>query len=134
MPKLAKTIEITRRGQREFSLSIDGEEFGYFLAREPIITTTDPEEPGTVNLTLIAEKVVVVDDSTFSNQHGSTDLSPEDARRLLDENRAGTPADHEGHQPVQHRDRKEPWCNRCGLTSDGREPVTRGATDTRPPR
>jgi hypothetical protein len=38
------------------------------------------------------------------------------------------------HQPVQHRDRKEPWCNRCGLTSDGREPAVRGATVTRDPR
>lgn len=35
------------------------------------------------------------------------------------------------HQPVQHRDRKEPWYNRCGLTSDGREPAVRGATATR---
>lgn len=134
MPKLAKTIEITRRGQREFSLTIDGEEFGYFLAREPITTTTDPEDLGTVNLTLIAEKVVVVDDSTFSNQHGRTDLSPEHVRDLLDKNRAGTPADHEGHESVQHRDLREPWCNRCGLTSDGREPVTRGSTVTRAPR
>jgi hypothetical protein len=89
MAKLAKTIEITRRGQREFSLSIDGEEFGYFLAREPITTTIDPNEPGTVNLTLVAEKVTVVDDWTFRNQHGSTDLSPEHARDLLDKQRAG---------------------------------------------
>jgi len=38
------------------------------------------------------------------------------------------------HQPVQHRDRKEPWCNRCGLTNDGREPAVRGSTATRDPR
>jgi hypothetical protein len=38
------------------------------------------------------------------------------------------------HQPVQHRDRKEPWCDRCGLTSDGREPAVRGSTITRSPR
>lgn len=40
------------------------------------------------------------------------------------------------HQSVQHRDRKEPWCNRCGLTNDGREPAVRGAqgaTVTRAP-
>jgi len=38
------------------------------------------------------------------------------------------------HQPVQHRDRKEPWCNHCGLTSDGREPAVRGAAANRDPR
>jgi len=38
------------------------------------------------------------------------------------------------HEAVQHRDRKEPWCNHCGLTSDGREPAVRGATANRDPR
>lgn len=133
MPKLAKTIEIVRRGRSEFSLTIDGEEFGYFLARAPITTTTAPDEACTVNITLVAERVTVIDDVASHHQHGSTDLSPEDARRLLDKNRDGTPADHEGHEAVQHRDRREPWCNRCGLTSDGREPATRGATVTRAP-
>jgi hypothetical protein len=26
------------------------------------------------------------------------------------------------HQARQHRDGKEPWCNECHLTEDGREP------------
>lgn len=30
------------------------------------------------------------------------------------------------HQARQHRDGKEPWCNDCHLTEDGREPVTLG--------
>ena len=30
------------------------------------------------------------------------------------------------HHAVQHRDGKEPWCNECHLTKDGREPVTLG--------
>jgi hypothetical protein len=25
--------------------------------------------------------------------------------------------EHQGHRPVQHRDRKPPWCNACGWTS-----------------
>jgi hypothetical protein len=29
------------------------------------------------------------------------------------------------HKPVQHRDGKPPWCNHCGLTSDGKPPVSR---------
>lgn len=37
------------------------------------------------------------------------------------------------HKPVQHRDGKEPWCDRCGLTSDGRTPARRGSTITRGP-
>ncbi|OII10514.1 hypothetical protein BIU97_10325 [Curtobacterium sp. MCBA15_009] len=121
MPKLAKTIVVNRRGQREFSLTVDGEEFGYLLAREPITTTTDPEDLGTVNLTLIAARITVVDDSTFSNQHGNTDLSPDAARDLLNKQRGV----HDGHDVVQHRDGKPPWCNHCGLTSDGKQPVSR---------
>ena len=26
------------------------------------------------------------------------------------------------HNPVQHRDGKEPWCNLCSKTADGRDP------------
>lgn len=36
------------------------------------------------------------------------------------------------HNPVQHRDRKESWCDRCGLTSDGQEPEMRGASNRDP--
>lgn len=31
---------------------------------------------------------------------------------------------HEGHKAVQHRDGKEPWCNHCKLTEDGRVPMS----------
>lgn len=31
---------------------------------------------------------------------------------------------HADHKPVQHRDGKEPWCNHCKLTEDGRVPVS----------
>lgn len=27
-----------------------------------------------------------------------------------------TPWLHEGHKPVQHRDRQPPWCEMCGYT------------------
>lgn len=27
------------------------------------------------------------------------------------------------HKPVQHRDGREPWCNACGRTEDGRPPA-----------
>lgn len=30
------------------------------------------------------------------------------------------------HKPRQHRDGKEPWCDSCRLTSDGREPMRLG--------
>jgi len=60
MPKLAKTIDVKRRG-KTVTLTIDGEEFAWYLAAEPITTTTDPNEPGTVNLTLIAEHVTIDD-------------------------------------------------------------------------
>ena len=30
--------------------------------------------------------------------------------------------DHD-HNPTQHRDGKEPWCNVCFKTADGRDPV-----------
>lgn len=29
------------------------------------------------------------------------------------------------HKPVQHRDGKPPWCNKCGLTAHGKVPVSR---------
>lgn len=60
MPKLAKTIEIVRKG-RKFTLSIDGEEFGYHLADEPVTTVIESNGIGTVNLTLIAEHVTTDD-------------------------------------------------------------------------
>lgn len=30
------------------------------------------------------------------------------------------------HQARQHRDGREPWCNECHLTEDGRDPVRIG--------
>jgi hypothetical protein len=62
MAKLAKTIDVKRRGQH-VTLTIDGEEFAWYLAREPIVTTTDADGLGTVEVTLIAEHVTV-DDGT----------------------------------------------------------------------
>lgn len=88
MPKLAKSIEVKCVGDR-VNLTIDGEDFGSYLARDPITTTTELNEFGTVSLTLVAEKVTVVDEWTVSAHHGSTDRSPEDARRPLDDNRTG---------------------------------------------
>lgn len=29
------------------------------------------------------------------------------------------------HKPVQHRDGKPPWCKLCGLTADGKTPISR---------
>lgn len=114
MPKLAKTIEVKRTGNR-FSLTIDGEEFGYYLAREPITTTTEMNDLGTVNITLIAERVTVEDDTGCPVGAPTADI------------------DCSHHQARQHRDGKEPWCNHCGLTTDGREPARRGDTITRSP-
>jgi hypothetical protein len=107
MPKLAKTIDINRRG-RQVTLTIDGEEFTWYLAAEPITTTVEPEGYGTVNLTLIAEHVTIDDDAGTPTGAPTSDI------------------DCTHHQARQHRDGKEPWCNECGLTEDGREPVTLG--------
>lgn len=60
MPKLAKTIDIKRKG-RKFTLSIDGEEFAYHLADEPVTTVIEANGIGTVNITLIAEHVTTDD-------------------------------------------------------------------------
>jgi hypothetical protein len=106
MPKLAKTIVVKRTGDR-VNLTIDGEEFGYYLAREPITTTTDLNEFGTVNLTLVAERVTIEDDTGSPVGAHSSDI------------------DCSNHQARQHRDGKEPWCNHCGLTEGGREPASR---------
>lgn len=95
MPKLAKTIEVTRYGRSQFSLKIDGEEFGYYIAREPITTTTDVEDMGTVNLTLMAEHVVVRDSVKDQRTTGTTDLDADTARDLLAKNR-GIPNVAEG--------------------------------------
>lgn len=114
MPKLAKTIDIKRRG-REVTLTIDGEEFAWYLAREPITVTTEVDEPGTVNLTLIAEHVTVEDDIGTPIGSANSDI---DCRH---------------HQPRQHRDGKEPWCNECHLTEDGREPQSRWSDQQQPP-
>lgn len=38
-------------------------------------------------------------------------------RDLLTETDEKGPWEHEGHKPVQHRDRKPPWCETCGWTS-----------------
>ena len=32
---------------------------------------------------------------------------------------------HEGHNPVQHRDGKEPWCNECGRTAANTLPMSK---------
>ena len=36
----------------------------------------------------------------------------------------------QGHKPVQHRDRKPPWCHACGRTVDGRMVGTTPAPQT----
>ena len=38
--------------------------------------------------------------------------------------RITTPVPHD-HAAVQHRDGKEPWCNVCNKTEDGRDPVSK---------
>ena len=103
MPKLAKTIDIKRIGNH-VTLTIDGEEFAWYLADEPITTTTEARDLGTVNLTLIAEHITIDDDLGAQVGHRTSGI------------------DCSNHQARQHRDGKEPWCNHCGLTADGREP------------
>lgn len=95
-----------RRG-KTVTLTIDGEEFAWYLAAESITTTIEPEGVGTVNLTLLAEHVTIDDDT-------GTPVGP-----------AASDIDCRNHQPRQHRDGKPPWCNECGLTADGQQPRSR---------
>lgn len=101
MPTIAERITIRRSG-RHFTLEVDGKEFPWHIAREDILTTTTAQGPGTVTLTIPAMHVIVDDDA--------------------DPDVPACP----NHEPVQHRDGKEPWCDQCHLTKDGREPVTLG--------
>lgn len=43
------------------------------------------------------------------------------------------PLDTHPHEPVQHRDGKQPWCADCGLTVDGLAPTPRRRT-VKPPK
>lgn len=110
MPKLAKTLDVKRRG-RTVTLTIDGEEFAWYLADEPITHTMESKAVSTVNLTLVAEHVTIDDDLDPGVPVGQV-TSAIDCRQ---------------HQARQHRDGKAPWCNECGLTENGQEPASRFA-------
>lgn len=60
IPRLAKVLHLERQG-KTWKLTVDGEPFPYFLARQPIVTTTDPDGIGVVMLPLMAERVEIVD-------------------------------------------------------------------------
>lgn len=101
MPTVAESISIRRRGEHA-TIEIDGKEFPWHTAREDILTSTTTEGMGTVTITIPALRISVDDDAD--------------------------PAvpDCPNHHARQHRDGREPWCNECHLTEDGREPVTLG--------
>jgi len=63
MPKLAKEIVLTIRGG-EFAMSIDGVEFPWHLAKEPITHTLGTDRFSTLNLTLIAKNITTIRELT----------------------------------------------------------------------
>lgn len=101
MPTIAETIAIRRRGDRA-TVEIDGQEFPWYTARDDILTTTTTEGMGSVTITIPAMRIVLDDEA-------DPDVP-----------------DCPNHHAVQHRDGKEPWCDECHLTGDGRDPVTLG--------
>ena len=46
----------------------------------------------------------------------------EELQALVDGPKNESANDAHDHNPVQHRDGKEPWCNICFKTADGRDP------------
>ena len=74
-------------------------------------------------------------DIVYDIQRASACIQQDTAQidRLFEELQAlvDGPADPAGgvhdHNPVQHRDGKEPWCNICFLTAEMTEPRYKGA-------
>jgi hypothetical protein len=62
--RLAKVIRVERLAPRSVQLFLDGEEFPFYLADERIEVRIDQDNVGTVRLTLMAERVEVLDDLT----------------------------------------------------------------------
>jgi hypothetical protein len=59
MFEIPKVIRVERAGN-SFVLTIDGEEFPYPIAWEPISAVVDPDGSPTLTITLMAEQVEVV--------------------------------------------------------------------------
>ncbi len=65
MPKLAKTIKIYyNKTKRLYSLEIDGEDFPYYIDETGISVPVSSREFPTAILTILAEKVEVINDWT----------------------------------------------------------------------
>jgi hypothetical protein len=62
MPELAKVIKIDRKLGRkpEFTLTIDGEEFPWFIARDDLKITVSEGLPS-IQLRILADRVEVID-------------------------------------------------------------------------
>ncbi len=92
--------------------SIDGDS----LDHKVINITPEGPEPQIVHIVKsVKQHVAVCNGEPYS---GSTGTGPV---KLCPECYNKTFKGH-NHKAVQHRDAKEPWCNECGLTQDGREP------------
>lgn len=61
MPKIAHVLRVERTGSN-CTLSIDGKEFPYYLARTTIRSEVDPDGMGIVWVPIHAERVEVIDD------------------------------------------------------------------------
>lgn len=60
---LPKVIKLTRRPDpKDFSLTIDGEEFPYVILEEDLRVEVQPEHMPAIRVTLIADRVEVIND------------------------------------------------------------------------
>lgn len=59
MATLPQTIDIVSGPDNEFSFRVNGEEFPYFIAREPIDVSLDPDGLSSVTITVYANQITV---------------------------------------------------------------------------
>lgn len=58
-PKLAKEIRVTQHGTGNTSITVDGDEFPWYLSVDGIRTTVTKGDLPTVTLSIVAERVLV---------------------------------------------------------------------------
>lgn len=94
-----------------------------------VLQLPNPPQPMTASM-LMGYLEFVADESAVEDQPVLIDGEPIAGaevvdgrvvlRTWLDMLRANPPCDN--HIPLQHRDRKPPWCSSCGLTADWANP------------
>lgn len=76
MPRMADLIKVTRKG-RTATLEIDGVEFPWYIAEAGVEVDVDTREAPTVTITVLAERVELVND-LLPVRPGEPDFTHED--------------------------------------------------------